>query len=296
MSTLYEPLCLSIPRNFLGGEEKKFKSNVGELYYIVRGEGKPLLLIHSVSLGASNATWRENIDVLAKHFKVYALELPGFGRSEKLPIVYKPTVFIQAIAEFIQQVIQKPAYVLSRDLPAAYCLYVAYYYPKLIRKIALITPSGIGSNDTEPCESSLTTFNTFTQPFVGNGVYNAFSSKESIEYQLKTLFYTKPELVTEEVLEDFYRASHQCPNANYAPASFVAGFANINIQAIFPFITQSVLILWGQKARFNPISNLQKFVQLNPSVKVSIFKDSGLLLQEEEKDKFNQTIVNYFRQ
>ncbi|NJM05825.1 alpha/beta fold hydrolase [Candidatus Gracilibacteria bacterium] len=55
-------------------------SNTAEgIYAERRGEGEPLLLLHG--LAGSGRWWARNSAALARHFEVYALDLPGFGRS-----------------------------------------------------------------------------------------------------------------------------------------------------------------------------------------------------------------------
>lgn len=53
------------------------------IHYVRAGDGPPLLLIHGVV--GSTAIWRRNIPALAEHATVYALDLPGMGRSERVP-------------------------------------------------------------------------------------------------------------------------------------------------------------------------------------------------------------------
>jgi pimeloyl-ACP methyl ester carboxylesterase len=48
---------------------------------MVTGEGPPVLLLHG--LGASKVSFFPTLDGLADRFEVHALDLPGFGRSEK---------------------------------------------------------------------------------------------------------------------------------------------------------------------------------------------------------------------
>jgi pimeloyl-ACP methyl ester carboxylesterase len=52
-----------------------------ETYYQVAGTGRPLVLVHGV--GGSSLTFRQNVPALAARFRVYALDLPGHGRSAK---------------------------------------------------------------------------------------------------------------------------------------------------------------------------------------------------------------------
>ncbi|KAF4355621.1 hypothetical protein F8388_013038, partial [Cannabis sativa] len=57
-----------------------------KIHYVVQGEGSPVVLIHG--FGASAYHWRYYIPELAKKHKVYAIDLLGFGWSEKAIIEY----------------------------------------------------------------------------------------------------------------------------------------------------------------------------------------------------------------
>src|SRR3989338_8088252 len=53
-----------------------------EINYAVCGSGKPLLLIHGANIGWGE--WYANIAELVKHYRVFALDLPGSGNSSKI--------------------------------------------------------------------------------------------------------------------------------------------------------------------------------------------------------------------
>jgi pimeloyl-ACP methyl ester carboxylesterase len=71
------------------------------LYYEEHGKGKPVLLIHG--FGASSFTWRHLIPELAKSYRVIAVDLKGFGQSDK-PFDEHYSVLDQA--ELIAQLIE----------------------------------------------------------------------------------------------------------------------------------------------------------------------------------------------
>lgn len=52
---------------------------------------------------------RYNIPELAKHYKVYALDLLGFGWSEKALIEYDALVWRDQVVDFINEVVKEPA-------------------------------------------------------------------------------------------------------------------------------------------------------------------------------------------
>ncbi len=55
-------------------------------HYIEKGEGKPVVLLHGFFYDSD--LWAANIDALAENFKVYALDLWGFGYSTREPLDY----------------------------------------------------------------------------------------------------------------------------------------------------------------------------------------------------------------
>ena len=67
--------------------------------YTVAGIGKPLLLIHG--FGASIGHWRKNIPFLAEQgYRVFALDLLGFGDSAKPSLDYTLELWQQQIKDF----------------------------------------------------------------------------------------------------------------------------------------------------------------------------------------------------
>ncbi len=68
--------------------------------YTVQGEGQPLLLIHG--FGASIGHWRKNIPTLADAgYQVFALDLLGFGGSDKPALDYSVELWQQQLYDFL---------------------------------------------------------------------------------------------------------------------------------------------------------------------------------------------------
>jgi len=63
--------------------ERRLALPFGTVNYVVAGEGKPLLLLHGGY--GSWKHWIANIEDLARHARVIALDMPGFGMSDSLP-------------------------------------------------------------------------------------------------------------------------------------------------------------------------------------------------------------------
>src|SRR6266567_3833699 len=87
----------------LTGEERRYPWKYGDMFYEVKGapDAKPLVLIHGFSPGASSYEWRKNMDNLAQQFRVYAIDLLGFGLSDHPAIDYTPETFTDLIHDFL---------------------------------------------------------------------------------------------------------------------------------------------------------------------------------------------------
>src|ERR1051326_8261059 len=98
----------------LTGEERRYPWKYGDMFYEVKGarDAKPLLLIHGFGPGASSYEWRKNVDALAQQFRVYTLDLLGYGLSDRPNIDYTAETFTDLISDFLKEVIGKPTVVV----------------------------------------------------------------------------------------------------------------------------------------------------------------------------------------
>ncbi len=71
-------------------------------HYVTAGEGEPLVMIHGGGPGASGATgWAQTIPALAKHFRVYAIDLIGNGQTDIPRMEYSLQTLVEHVAGFI---------------------------------------------------------------------------------------------------------------------------------------------------------------------------------------------------
>ncbi|CAI0481151.1 unnamed protein product, partial [Linum tenue] len=78
-------------------------------YFVAQSPSRspPLLLVHG--FGASIPYWRRNIETLAQNRAVYAIDLLGFGESDKPEgFSYTMETWAELIRDFLDEVVQKP--------------------------------------------------------------------------------------------------------------------------------------------------------------------------------------------
>src|SRR6266566_113675 len=138
----------------LGGEAHFFRWKHGRVFYKTSGAdnaGPPLIFIHGVGAGSSSFMWRKNFDELARDFRVYALDLLGFGFSDKpAAAAYSADLYVELIADFLHDVAGHPANVIASSLGAAYAIRVADEHPELIKALVLNAPTGADNLNRRP--------------------------------------------------------------------------------------------------------------------------------------------------
>ncbi|CAM9458368.1 unnamed protein product [Heterosigma akashiwo] len=140
----------------LGGEELEWRPggyqfwehNGQQVHYVTRGDSSkpPVLLIHG--FGASHFHWRYNIPELSKDYRVFAIDLIGFGLSDKPVIDYSAEVWVNQAASFIEEIIQ-PEYeggakvsVAGNSLGGYTALALSAARPGLVASCALLNGAG----------------------------------------------------------------------------------------------------------------------------------------------------------
>lgn len=137
-SEKYQSPMEAWPENEMLGKEIFLKENQLNLFYFEGGVGNPnhILMIHG--LGDEADTWRHVINPLAKEFHVLAIDLPGFGRSDKPDRDYSPQFFIDTLHEFLTILDIKKAFLMGSSLGGMLAQGYALEHPDKIAGIILV--------------------------------------------------------------------------------------------------------------------------------------------------------------
>ncbi|MBA2511606.1 MAG: alpha/beta fold hydrolase [Rubrobacteraceae bacterium] len=276
----------------LGGEARRFRWRGQTLAYSVAGEGEPLLLVHGVYAGASSLEFRANFEELSGSFRVYALDLLGCGFSQKPRRRYGPEDVASQIEAFVREEIGAGAHLVASSLSAALVVPAAVRSPKVFKKLVLVCPTGYGTLDRPSGLLGDAILGLFRTPILGESLYHALVSRAGTRYYLEKMAYHDPRLVTEDVVEDYYRAGHG-PGAKHFPAAFVAGKLNLGIPDLWPRVPHKSLVCWGREARTVPVSDQSNFTRNNPRAEPRVFRDAALLPHVERAEAFNAEVRRF---
>lgn len=259
-------------------------AEVYNIFYSVAGEGSPVVLLHGIDAAASSYEMRHVFAGLRETHTVYALDLLGFGLSDRPGRTYTTWDYLDLIEDFLRNVVQGPAAVVASGLTAAYAVTIAARSPDLVNTLALICPTGLERlADTAPAIQQRLG-GLLRRPILGSSLFNLLVSRAALGYFLKERTYADSPAVTPEVLDAYYRTSHQ-DGARHAPAAFLSGALNLSIRKTYPALRQPVIILWGREARVIPVTDANRFIHARPQSRLQVIDGAGLLPHVERPEE-----------
>jgi 4,5:9,10-diseco-3-hydroxy-5,9,17-trioxoandrosta-1(10),2-diene-4-oate hydrolase len=107
------------------------------LHYHATGHGgSAIVMVHG--LGGFAESWRHNIEPLASRATVYAIDLPGFGRSAKPPARYRLSDFAKALHGFVETLGLRQVSLVGHSFGAAVAMTYALTHPARVERIAAV--------------------------------------------------------------------------------------------------------------------------------------------------------------
>jgi len=283
----------------LGGVPKFFSWKHGRIFYKEAGAencGTPIVFVHGIGAGVSSFMWRKNFDELSQKFRVYALDLLGFGFSDKpASAPYSADMYVELVSDFIREVIAGPVNVVASSLGAAYVVRVAEEHPELIKAMILNAPAGYDDTlSSRPGMAGAAFYGLLQSPVLGTSFYNVMASERSIrDYARHTLFYDYRR-VTSRFVSHLYATSHQ-GGAQHAIAAFLSGYLNMDMRGAFSRLTQRVVLVWGKQDQTSPITKANALLELNPKAELEVFDFCRMLPEQEHPELFNALVRETFQ-
>lgn len=267
-------------------------TKVGQIntrFWALGNEGSTVLLIHG--LGGSLEDWILNAEVLAKHHRVYALDLVGSGHSDKPSASYSFSYMAQFVKDFMEAERIDRASLIGHSLGGGISLQFSIQFPSKVEKLVLVGSVGLGQQVT-------LLLRVLTLPIIGRLL--ARPSRKGTANFLKECLYDST-LVTDELIDFGYNLA-SLPGAQDAFLSTVRTLGNIRgmrkdvlrpILDNLSAITVPTLIFWGQQDRILPVAHAQVAKDKMPDTQLKIFDHCGHFPQLERPEEFNSIVLNF---
>jgi len=275
------------PVTELAGTEDRFIQVSGRaIHYIKQGNGNPLILVHGFA--GSTYTWRHLIPLLADRYTVYALDLLGFGLSDKPPEgKYDMASHANVVVSFMDALKLTSATLIGHSMGGVVVSYVSIAAPSKVDSLILIEPGFYAKGSPA--------FMKYLFFPLDRIMARQFYSRGFIKMFLTNSYYKKA-LVTDEVI-DAYMVPTRTPGALDAMAHMMKSVGSKRYEGITVKISRPTLIVWGENPlRKDMVVKLGEAQQFNREIegsKLIFIKECGHYIQEEKPEELAQVIGDF---
>ncbi|MGJ3249901.1 MAG: alpha/beta fold hydrolase [Elainellaceae cyanobacterium] len=270
-----------------------------QLRYTVIGEGQPLVLVHG--FGASIGHWRKNIPILASQgYRVFALDLLGFGHSDKPPLDYNLELWEALLKDFWNDHVNQPAIFVGNSIGGLLAMMVLANHPAIASGGVLLNCAG-GLNHrpdelNPPLRWIMGAFTSLiSSSVIGPFIFDRIRQKPRLRSTLKQV-YRDHSAITDELVDLIYEPASD-PGASKVFASILTAPPGPKPSELLPRIHQPLLIVWGEADPWTPITGAtlyQEMAQQNPDrITFESIPDTGHCPHDERPNEVNRLILGW---
>ncbi|XP_047341985.1 2-hydroxy-6-oxo-2,4-heptadienoate hydrolase [Impatiens glandulifera] len=270
-----------------------------------------LLLVHG--FGASIPHWRRNIPILAERYNVYAIDLLGFGASDKpIDFEYTTEAWAQLILDFLDEIVQKPTVLIGNSIGSLVCVIAASSgmsssTSSLVNGLVLLNCAG-GMNNKAIVDdwrirllSPLFLLIDFLlkQRKIASSIFNRVTQIENLRSVLLSVYGNK-ESVDDDLVQIIRKPAME-EGALEAFVSIVTGPAGPNPVQLMPGIDLPILLLWGDKDPFTPLDGpVGKYFLSLPSqrenIKLHVLEGVGHCPHDDRPELVHEKLLPWLAQ
>ncbi|MFO1074969.1 MAG: alpha/beta hydrolase [Geminicoccaceae bacterium] len=251
------PLLPALP-----GEHRELHGRAGRLGAYVAGSGPPMLLVHSINAAGSAYEVRPVFLHAMAARRVWAVDLPGFGTSDRSDRRYDVELYVAAVHDALDAIAAEagdaPVDCLAVSLGCEFVARAIVDCPERARTLTMVTPTGFSHSYAgeagRPGQTrevrGLHAF--FTVPLWSRGFFDLLTSRRSIRYFLRRTYGSAE--IDEAMVEYDYLTTHQ-PGARHAPYAFVSGrLFSSDIRSVYEALALPVWVPHATRGDFRDFS------------------------------------------
>jgi len=274
------------------GRPRRYSSRHGEIGFQQIGEGTPVVMVHSLGPGHDAEQWRDAGLLIARRHRVYAIDLLGWGHSDKPTVDYDAELYIQLLKDFIEEVVRDRTALVGTGLTASYAAQVAADSPEMVTGLGLTSPLGLGSHAEEPDLADALTNRALRLPLVGSTILNLYTSHGAITRHLRREVYGSADRVDAARIERHYLSSHQ-PGSHLALAALLSGYLNHDVEPSVARLDLPVWLAWGRRSTHPAVEVADLWLSRLRGAELDVFDDAGRLPHQEAPQAYAERLLAF---
>lgn len=253
------------------------------LYRAGRRGAEPVILIHG--LGHQGARdWAQVIPALAASYDVYALDLPGFGASDKGNHLYSPANYVRVLDVLFGERLKRPANVVGHSMGGVIALAYAIAYPERVRRLIVVDAAGV-------------LHRSVYGEFLGRAIAERKVGAESPWLEMLTrLITTQAENLPAKGAMSIESAQVRQRLLRGDPTTIAAlALVEHDLSRGLRTIKAPTLIIWSSDDKVAPLRTGQALAAVIPGARLAVVDDAGHAPQVTRPEPFNALLREELR-
>jgi pimeloyl-ACP methyl ester carboxylesterase len=244
----------------------------GQIVYHESGQGEPLLFVHGVYVGASSHEWSKVYPFFAGTHRTMAMDLLGFGESERPNQLLLAADHVDVLAQFLRAKGDKePATIVASGLGGGFAAMLAAQHPDLVQRLILAMPIGklAGIPRSYRIASKV--------PLFKRALYRRhISGQAQVRKWLERYGFAQAEAVTAEDMNVISYFAQQW-GAEYAVFRWLGGKLDLDLERRLSEIPHPVTLIWGDKVVYPPLEQAYRLQPVARRCSLVVLENTGLL-------------------
>lgn len=251
--------------------------------YIIDAKKPSLLFLHGYL--SSTFSFRHLIPLLEKDFNIYALDLPGFGNSEKnTQFHYSLENYAELTARFSQKLNIISCTIAGHSMGGQIALKAARKYPDLFCNVIGMSTAGYMGK----LKPALRLFTYLPLSYIMLEIF--FKRKEPFDI-IKDVVHHE-EFIAEEMIEGYVKPLRD--RSFFRTLALLGRHREGDLgQEELRKISQNVLLIWGEEDKIVPLSIGRRFAKDLPHASLEILPETGHLVPEERPERTAELIRDF---
>lgn len=255
-------------------------------HYLEKGEGDPVILLHG--FGADSYSWNNNIDTLAEHFKVYALDLWGCGYSTRELLDFGYELYTNQVLAFMDALGIEKASFAGQSMGGGTIIKFVVQHREKVKSIILVCSAGM-PNPPIPAHRIIA--------LPGIGEFLLSLPTDFIRKLIIKRVYLYRKKVTKEYFDNLTWSQKIKGTNETFLKTLRLKFFDMLLDDIHRLgkMDVPILLVWGSHDKSIPLEAGRQIHQILKGSQLEVFGYSAHEPHDEQPEEFNRIAINFLK-
>ncbi len=250
------------------------------------GGGLPFVLVHG--LGDEADTWRRVLPALAAHHRVIAVDLPGFGRSDKPDAPYSVPWYADTVLDLLDTLQLERVVLAGHSLGAVTAHWLALEAPERVAGLMLLA-GGLAAAPQKPTLNAL----LMLTPGIGEWLYTRLRKNPQAAYTSLRPFYADIDALPQGERDFLYQRVNERVRSDEQRRAFFRTLRGLvrwlpaqqkTLPGKLATLATPTAVLWGDLDAVSSVENGRLLAELQPSALLNVVTGAGHNVQQERAE------------